>query len=324
MPLAQEPDRENVDIRFGESVVSELLFLLMDDMKSRSHDPLPPALSERVRGLWEDGLCFWEMLVVAEEADVLHGALTPEELIARLDPACDTVALEQPLRSESPDEREVIRARLRRLKSDKRFRRRYLKVLADVWSFYEAEWLTRRRPVVTRVVDTCRARAARGESTPWHGLVKVHEKSNDILEDGWVRAEELGVATVAICGFGGVLVLDLPGGELISMAVADLTIVDRDRSRALANQLRALADPTRLALVELLASAPRTIGELAVELAVSQPTVSNHVKLLRDAGIVRTGSTSGGRRCLEIDVERTGGLLVAVANAVGVDALRHA
>jgi DNA-binding transcriptional ArsR family regulator len=47
-----------------------------------------------------------------------------------------------------------------------------------------------------------------------------------------------------------------------------------------------LADRTRRAIVECLAERPRAVGELADELPVSRPAVSQHLKVLKDAGLV--------------------------------------
>lgn len=49
----------------------------------------------------------------------------------------------------------------------------------------------------------------------------------------------------------------------------------------------ALADPTRRRLLELLADRERSAGDLAGEFAVSRPAVSRHLRVLRDAGLVR-------------------------------------
>lgn len=48
----------------------------------------------------------------------------------------------------------------------------------------------------------------------------------------------------------------------------------------------ALSDPTRRSLVEMLADGERSFGELAEGFAMSRPAVSQHLKVLRDAGIV--------------------------------------
>jgi DNA-binding transcriptional ArsR family regulator len=49
----------------------------------------------------------------------------------------------------------------------------------------------------------------------------------------------------------------------------------------------ALADPTREAIVRLLADGERSVGEIAGELPVSRPAVSKHLRLLEGAGLVR-------------------------------------
>lgn len=49
----------------------------------------------------------------------------------------------------------------------------------------------------------------------------------------------------------------------------------------------ALGDPTREAIVRLLVEQERTVGELAERLPVARPTVSKHLRLLEDAGLVQ-------------------------------------
>ncbi len=48
----------------------------------------------------------------------------------------------------------------------------------------------------------------------------------------------------------------------------------------------ALGDPSRRAIVERLAEGPRAVGELADELPISRPAVSQHLRVLKDAGLV--------------------------------------
>lgn len=56
----------------------------------------------------------------------------------------------------------------------------------------------------------------------------------------------------------------------------------------------ALGDPTREAIVRLLAEREQTVGELAAQLPVARPTVSKHLRLLESAGLV--GFRSEGTR----------------------------
>jgi DNA-binding transcriptional ArsR family regulator len=62
----------------------------------------------------------------------------------------------------------------------------------------------------------------------------------------------------------------------------------------------ALADPTRRAVFERLRGGPRPVGELARDLPVSRPAVSQHLRVLKDAGLV-TERREGTRRLYRID-----------------------
>jgi DNA-binding transcriptional ArsR family regulator len=54
-----------------------------------------------------------------------------------------------------------------------------------------------------------------------------------------------------------------------------------------AEALAALADPTRRSVFETLREGPRSVGDLARGLPVSRPAVSQHLRVLKDAGLVR-------------------------------------
>jgi DNA-binding transcriptional ArsR family regulator len=64
--------------------------------------------------------------------------------------------------------------------------------------------------------------------------------------------------------------------------------------------LTALGDPTRRAIFERLADRPRAVGELASELPVSRPAVSQHLKVLKEAQLV-VDRQAGTRRIYELD-----------------------
>jgi DNA-binding transcriptional ArsR family regulator len=69
-------------------------------------------------------------------------------------------------------------------------------------------------------------------------------------------------------------------------------------SRALA----ALGDATRREVFERLAQGPASVGELASRLPVSRPAVSQHLKVLKSAGLV-TDHAEGTRRVYRIDLQ---------------------
>ena len=67
----------------------------------------------------------------------------------------------------------------------------------------------------------------------------------------------------------------------------------------------ALGDPTRRAIFERLRSGPKAVVELARDLPVSRPAVSQHLRVLKDAGLVRDQAV-GTRRLYEVDPEGFG------------------
>ena len=72
-----------------------------------------------------------------------------------------------------------------------------------------------------------------------------------------------------------------------------------------AKAFAALADPTRRDVFERLAAGPRAVGDLARELPVSRPAVSQHLKVLKEAGLV-SDRPDGARRIYQIDPQGLG------------------
>ena len=77
---------------------------------------------------------------------------------------------------------------------------------------------------------------------------------------------------------------------------------------AYGSALQALGDPTRLAVFERIVARPRAVGELAAELPVTRPAVSQHLRVLKDAGLV-IDRADGARRIYQL-------------NPAGVEAIR--
>lgn len=73
------------------------------------------------------------------------------------------------------------------------------------------------------------------------------------------------------------------------------------------NQFAALAEPTRARIVEKLAARPMAVGELAALLPVTRPAVSQHLKVLKEAKLVRDHA-EGTRRIYAIDPAGLGAL----------------
>jgi len=66
--------------------------------------------------------------------------------------------------------------------------------------------------------------------------------------------------------------------------------------------LDALGDATRMAIFQKLSGGPIAVNELALMLPVSRPAVSQHLKVLKDAGLV-TDTKAGTRRLYQLDPE---------------------
>ena len=74
-----------------------------------------------------------------------------------------------------------------------------------------------------------------------------------------------------------------------------------------AHALAVLADPTRREIFERLGAGPKSVGELASGFSVSRPAVSQHLKVLKSAGLV-TDRAEGTRRVYSIDPKGLGAL----------------
>ena len=71
--------------------------------------------------------------------------------------------------------------------------------------------------------------------------------------------------------------------------------------------MTALADPTRRTIFERLADRPQAVVELASRMPVTRPAVSQHLKVLKDAGLV-TDRRAGNRRIYQLDPDGVGAL----------------
>lgn len=74
-----------------------------------------------------------------------------------------------------------------------------------------------------------------------------------------------------------------------------------------ARVLDALGDPTRRTVLTLLRGGERSVREITDATAVSQPAVSQHLRVLRDAGLV-TVRPVGARRLYRVDLDGLAGL----------------
>ncbi len=298
------------EVRIGGSVAVELEWVMAAAFRPESHHPSitrlfaeSPELERRVRTLWpHDQPWSWGemgLIILAHHGGLLF-SLDPDLLLGHLESLCANAPTALSLASETEARRRVILSRLQQLRSSTELRHRYVDVVRDLWSAVSGEWRHTGLPAVDAMVR------ARGElkhrGAPWQEVARNPRKpwkpaclqlANALPEGGVLALVPAYHARLA--GY-----LDLPGALLISIPAESGAAEARARTELLARRLRAISDPTRLAMLDVLRNEPSTVTELAEGFHLAQPTVSNHVKLLRDAGLVEQRPPRDGRRVLGV------------------------
>jgi DNA-binding transcriptional ArsR family regulator len=259
-------------------------------------------MEERILAFWGDGEgCFTEIFVAAERGGVLFES-DPERVWAGLAAGATAPPRFEPLASETAADQIRFRARLTRLHDDPEMRDGWLQLLRDVWAAIEDQWnqegrfaaealawdLRTRMPEVGSYADLVPLISGCDYNGLLPRLVGEYEATGRpvMLAPAWLGRKGFLVALTSCLLYGP----PTPGRPIGPSAET------RERAR----RHKALGDPTRLSIFEAVARRPRTVGDLARELGVAQPTVSNHVRLLRDAGML--DQEKGGGRRLVADI----------------------
>jgi DNA-binding transcriptional ArsR family regulator len=274
-------------------------------------------LAGRVRRFWGEGseeTCFTEMQILAHHAGAL-AEIDADVLWQAIESAVATVPLDLEMPSEDPEDRAIYLDRFRQLREDPELRRAYLDLLKEVWAPVDDMW-QQALPVIAEAGRHVVTQYERGRSL--EVLIPV---GCDILQDrmpaivSGVGSGQLQLQFVPCLFFGSSMYLEFPGLVVIGTGVGQGDIVARARTESVAKRLKAVAEPTRLALLHSLATAPSTVGELAMLFRLAQPTVSMHVKVLRQSGLVRSERVAGRLR-LTADPAAVEALLGEVRSAV--------
>ncbi len=252
-------------------------------------------LAERVRTFWSDAghdTCFTEMQVLAHHAGALDET-SPPALWAALEGAISTVPTDMGLESESPEDRLIFLGRLERLKGSPTLFRSYMDLLREVWAPIDEIW----QPAIPMLREAGRQVVAELENGRTLGDVTRGEACEILkarLGDITQRIDSGYPLLVVPClFFGNSLYLEFPGLTVIGSGLQRNDAAARARTESLARRLKTVADPTRLALLHYLAGTPSTVGDLATCFGLAQPTVSMHVKSLRESGLVRSERKEG-------------------------------
>jgi DNA-binding transcriptional ArsR family regulator len=274
-------------------------------------------LADRVRTFWKDGSeesCFSEMLVLAQYGGAVS-VTDPDSLWSALEEAVATVPLDLAMPSEAPEDREIFLDRFGRLRESPELVRSYLDLLQEVWAPVDAMW-QQALPIIEEAGRHVVAQYERGRSLELlipQGCDILRERQPEILAR--VEAGQQSILFVPCLFFGSSMYMEVSGLVVIGTGVGQGDAMARAQTESVARRLKAMADPTRLALLHSLASAPSSVGELAMLFRLAQPTVSMHVKVLRESGLVRS-QREGGRLRLSADAAAVESLLDELRQAV--------
>jgi DNA-binding transcriptional ArsR family regulator len=274
-------------------------------------------LTTRVREFWGDGSqesCFAEMQILAHHSGAFCET-NAEAFWSAIGRAVPTVPLDLDLPSESWEDLEVYRERFRRLQNSPELLAAYLQLLKDVWAPVDDMW-HQALPLIEEAGQQVVAQYERSQTLEPlipTGCDILAERLPSIVSDVEAGRTELLFAPCLF--FGTSMYLEFPGLVIIGTGVAMSDVSARAKTESVARRMKAVADPTRLALLHSLASSPSTIGDLAVLFRLAQPTVSMHIKVLRENGLVRA-ERQGGRLRLSADASAMESLLADLRGAV--------
>ncbi|HUJ64468.1 MAG TPA: metalloregulator ArsR/SmtB family transcription factor [Acidimicrobiales bacterium] len=279
------------------SLVMELVWALMIHEGEPDPERYParakrflaaPGLEDRIAAFWADGdPCFTELFIVAERADSIYES-DPEHLWAALEAGTTAEPGREEMSSETPADRARYKQRLARLRDDPEVRAGWLQLIKDVWAAVAEQWGREGRPAVGAYEWELRGKFARSRS--YSDLEALLKCDFEGMLPRCVREYSAAGRPVVMVGSWfarKTFVMALDGCLLVGHIAPSGWVGPTAETRNRARRFKALGDPTRLAILESTARYPKTVGELAGEMGVAQPTVSNHVRILRDGGLIR-------------------------------------
>jgi DNA-binding transcriptional ArsR family regulator len=253
-----------------------------------SLEPQRRRLGPELTRLRNDGMPQYstELVVLAHRSGTMLD-LDLSRFFARIEESIAGRSKIPSLVSESPEEIQVVRARLEKLRTDPDHRKRYIELLNVLWSSVEDEWEREGRPAV--VAEGRRWASAVEDGAAYRQLLQSPQlwPSRPDLDAVADAAATEGRLILTPCWFGGKIhVIELDGAMYAGRGIRHAERSYKKVAAEISGSLKALADPTRLAILLRLARDPASVTEIARQFGLSQPTVSAHVQMLREAGLI--------------------------------------
>jgi DNA-binding transcriptional ArsR family regulator len=252
-------------------------------------DEKDPALAQQARDFWVDSGDFTELIVFAHRSGTLFDESA--EPFLRALPAAAAETFEIPdFPGEDPRDAATIRNHILELRTDAGRRADYVDVVRHAWAVLEPEAranIAEGRKAVADL-DTRLARLHWRDALPNWSMAWCTQSEPYL--DPAAEAGELVVAPMYI-NQRGKFIFSMPGMTVLSFVPrekpGDSRIV-RDVAETIAARHKLVSDPTRLQLLGTLVRKSATVSELADLYGLSQPTISVHMKQLRESGLVLT------------------------------------
>ncbi|HXU23586.1 MAG TPA: metalloregulator ArsR/SmtB family transcription factor [Tepidiformaceae bacterium] len=255
-----------------------------------------PTLADQFVNFWGDGdYACGELLLLSWRAG---NVLTQD--VDHAWPALERAAAEEfdvpPMESESAETMVRIRRKLERLRESEGFRTRYFTLLKGVWAAIEPVWREQGRPTAEAMRRNIEKQLAGGAKV-LDVVPRLHFAHQTIYEAIIEGAELMGEVVIVPLGLagGGSTFYTIPGMVFIGFGPDHerRAQMRREQSEHAARVFKVVSDPTRAAILASLVWNANSITDLANFFELSQPTVSVHVKMLREAGLLESQKVNG-------------------------------
>lgn len=225
---------------------------------------------------------------------------------------------------DSEAERKEMNRRLRRhfeVLAEPRAAREMQAALSALWDHLEPLWEREGRAVSETAGSLLESEVAqKGDllaALPPHHFVQFEASAKALRERQ--KSRKVIVVPLFFASQGG-FAMDIADVDYLGYGVFAESLFSEQKSElaALAGRLKAFSDPTRLLLLVLisrLTQFPLTVGDLAKQVGVSQPTASGHLKLLREMGLVDVVK-KGNRSFYRLVEENAGAAITELQRAL--------